>query len=126
MGFRRQPQASSPAQAKPRFTIKGSPRFAEFRNRVKKSKSERDKYLDRLIDSAITILGSRATVGDSISRGRWPKSYQAFHLPCLFRYDLDANHRMTYSILKIGKDPAFVWIIEVMDHEEYNRRFGYR
>jgi len=46
-------------------------------------------------------------------------------LPNLYRYRLDRTHRMLYSIVKLGDAPAFVWIIEAMDHARYDRIFGY-
>ena len=32
---------------------------------------------------------------------------------------------MIYSIRKIGDDPAFAWILDEMDHKEYEKLFGY-
>ena len=84
-----------------------------------------DKELVALIDHAIETLEERATAGESVPRDRWPESYGGLKLPNLYRYRLDRTHRLTYSIIKLGKNPPFVWIIDAMDHTRYNRIFGY-
>ncbi len=78
-----------------------------------------------MIDAAIFVLEERATAGESVPRNLWPKKYAELKLPSLFRFRVNKQHRMLYSIMKIGSSPAFVWIIEVMDHTHYNRLFGY-
>ncbi len=78
-----------------------------------------------MIDDAIAILQQRPAAGEAVQRDRWPDFYRELELPNLFRYRVDRTHRMTYSIVKPRNDPAFVWIIEVMDHKQYNKRFGY-
>ncbi len=32
---------------------------------------------------------------------------------------------MIYSIMKVGDRPAFAWILDEMNHKEYEQRFGY-
>ncbi len=125
MGVRRQSPAASTSGRKPRFEVRGHPDFAKYRSQLKASQRAQDRYLERLVDNAIGVLEQRMTAGQAVPRDRWPADYRALDLPCLFRYRLDANYRMTYSIVKIQDSPPFVWIIEVMDHTKYNRRFGY-
>ena len=125
MGVRGQPQASRTAQPKPRIEVRGHPDFVKFRAKLKASQNSQEKYLDKLIDAAIDLLGQRPTAGEQVQRKLWPKVYRALGIPCLFRYKLNDNYRMTYSLIKIKSNPLFAWIIEVMDHTEYNRRFGY-
>jgi hypothetical protein len=85
------------------------------------------KYLLTLIEDSIELLSQGRTLGNSVPRDRWPKKYLHFPepIPCLFRVELDTNYRMTYSLIKKPNEPLFAWIIEVMDHNEYNKRFGY-
>ena len=108
--------------------VKGHPDFAQYLNGLRNSTRSQDKYLVKLIDDAIDLLSQGRTLGDSVSRDRWPKKYLKFHepIPCLFRIDLDDNFRMAYSLIKTPTEPLFVWIIEVMTHKVYNQRFGYK
>lgn len=67
----------------------------------------------------------RLLLKEAVSRDRWPRTYADLDLPNFYRYRLDRTHRMLYSIVKLGDAPAFVWIIEAMDHARYDRIFGY-
>jgi len=108
--------------------VKGHPDFAQYLNGLRNSTSSQDKYLVKLIDDAIDLLSQGRTLGDSVSRDRWPKKYLKFPepIPCLSRIDLDDNYRITYSLIKTPTEPLFAWIIEVMTHKVYNQRFGYK
>jgi hypothetical protein len=97
----------------------------KYLKQLRASSRSEDKELVTLIDRAINVLENKTTAGDSVPRDRWPKSYAQLKLPNLYRYRLDRIHRMVYSIIKLGNEPPFVWIIEAMDHTQYNRIFGY-
>ena len=125
MGVRRQPEATPAPSGKPHYQIRGHPDFEKYLRRLRTSTHIEDKELVTLIDRAINVLENRATAGDSVPRDRWPKSYAQLKLPNLYRYRLDRIHRMLYAIIKLGTDPPFVWIIQTMDHTQYNRTFGY-
>lgn len=125
MGVRRQPEASPPSHGKPRYQIRGHTDFGRRLKQLRASNRSEDKKLAELVDQAIAVLEERATAGESIPRDRWPQTYADLDLPNLYRYRLDRAHRMLYSIMKLGDAPAFVWIIEAMDHARYDRIFGY-
>ena len=125
MGVRGQSQTRKITQPKSRIEVREHPNFAKYREKVKASQNAQDKYLDKLIDNAIDLIGQRRTVGEQVQRNLWPEEYCAMDIPCLFLYKLDDNYRMTYSLVRTKGIPLFAWIIEVMDHTEYNRRFGY-
>jgi hypothetical protein len=126
LGVHGQSKASQATGSKPRIEVKGHPDFAAYYKQLKTSKNAQDDYLLKLIDDTIDQIGQRRTVGNSVQRDRWPREYRALKIPCLFRVDLDANYRMTYSLIKTQNKPLFAWIIEVMAHKVYNQRFGYK
>lgn len=125
MGVRRQSEASPASGGKPRYQIRGHPDFDRYLKKLRASNRSEDNNLVKLIDQAMAVLEERVTSGESVPRDRWPLAYTDLKLPNLYRYRLDRIHRMLYSIIKLGNDPTFVWIIEAMDHTEYNRIFGY-
>ena len=125
MGVRRQPQATPTPSGKPRYQIRAHPDFDKYLKQLRASTRFEDEELVTLIDNARNVLEDRATAGDSVPRDLWPRSYAQLKLPNLYRYRLDRIHRMLYAIIKLGNDPPFVWIIEAMDHTQYNRIFGY-
>jgi hypothetical protein len=127
LGVLGQSETSKTSSGKPRFEVRGHPKFAERLELLRKSNKPQDKRLGQLIDDARQILSERPTAGDNVPRDRWPKDYSELELPCLYKYDLTKHdYRMTYSIIGYpDKRGVFVWIIEYMTHKEYNRRFGY-
>ena len=124
MGIRGQPQASPTSRRKPRIEIKGHPDFAEHLKRLRSSNHGEDKQLVTLIDGAIELLLENPSAGEKIPRDRWPAKYGDLGLPCLFRYELGHRHRITYSLIR-KDDILYVWILDALDHTEYNRLFGY-
>ena len=127
MGVHGQSKAPQAIGGKPRL-VKGHPDFKRYLDGLRNSTSSQDKYLVKLVDDAIDLLSQGRTLGDSVSRDRWPRKYLKFPepIPCLFIFNLDDNYRMTYSLIKNPTEPLFAWIIEVMTHKVYNQRFGYK
>ena len=126
LGLHGQSQAPQVTRGKPRV-VKGHPKFAEYLGNLRNSTNSQDKYVLKLIDDTIDLLSQSRTLGNPVPRDRWPKDYLKFpdRLPCLLKINLDDNYRMTYSLIKTPTEPLFAYIIEVMTHPEYNRRFGY-
>jgi len=125
LGVHGQPETSETPERKPRFKVKGHPEFAKRLKELRDSRRNEDKRLASLIYEAIATLEECLTAGDKVPRDRWPRIDLYRGIPNLFRYKLDRRHRLTYSVIKEGREPPFAWIIEEMDHTEYNRRFGY-
>lgn len=125
MGVHRQPEAPSTSPRKPRFEVKGHPKFYEKLEQLRRSNRREDKQLVKQIDDAIAVLEEKPTAGEAIKRDRWPDEYRDLKIPSLFRYRLSSTRRMIYSIHKIGSSAPFVWIIDEMDHDRYNQLFGY-
>jgi len=124
LGVHGQSKTPQTTSAKPR-DVQGHPKFAERRKQLKASTHPQDQYLLNLIEDAINLLSQGRTLGNPVQRNQWPQEYKDLEIPCLFKYNLDANYRMTYSLVKIPAKPLFAWIIEVMTHKESEQRFGY-
>jgi len=124
LGVHRQSQASPTSGEKPRVKVAGHPDFVKKLERLRDSDRSEDKHLASLIDDAQELLLENPTAGEKIPTDRWPKQYRDLDLPNLFRFKLDRRHRMTYSIIR-KNSTIYVWILDALDHTEYNRLFGY-
>jgi hypothetical protein len=124
LGVHGQSKTPQAASGKPR-DVQGHPKFAARREQLKASKNPQEQYLLKLIEDAIQLLRQGRTLGNSVQRDQWPQEYKDLEIPCLFKYNLDDNYRMTYSLVKVPDKPLFAWIIEVMTHKESEQRFGY-
>jgi hypothetical protein len=125
LGFHRQSKVPPTPKRKPRYKVTGTPEFREYLEELRKSRVHEDQELAAYIDNAIDVLGERPTAGDHIPTKLWRTITKYRDEPCLYRYPLDGGWRMIYSIRKPEDDPIVVWIIEVLGHPEYERRFHY-
>ncbi len=99
--------------------------FAELQRRTDRGEGEA-KYLLMLIEKGIAKLTENYQAGQKIQNRLWPKHYiQRYGITNLWRLRLDDYWRMIYTL--IGEKVRIIAVIlEVLDHKEYNKRFGYK
>lgn len=102
-----------------------SKELTKLQKRAEKGQGEA-KYLLKLIEKGIAKLGENREAGQKIQRKLWPKTYvQEYGINNLWRLRLDDYWRMMYTL--IGEQVRIVAVIlEVLDHKEYDKRFGYK
>ena len=90
------------------------------------SSLESDSYSRQTIDKALDVLKENMFVGQSIEKKKFPKIYvQRYDITSLYKYNLDKSNRLTYTLVADESGIAVV-VLEIMNHKEYNKRFGYR
>ena len=101
----------------------------EYEN-LKRRKAEGQgeaEYLFKIIGKGIEKLKQNHEAGQKIPRQMWPKYYvQKYGVNNLWRLQLDDFWRMIYTLTKEEKVELVAVILEVMDHNDYNKRFGYK
>jgi len=99
--------------------------FAELQKRTEKGDGNAE-YLLRIIEKGIAKLIENREAGQKIQKKLWPMFYvQKYGISNLWRLRLDDSWRMVYTI--IGEQVRIVTVIlEVLDHKEYDKRFGYK
>lgn len=86
---------------------------------------DKESYLFKIVDKGLNTLKRDMLAGNKIEKKKWPKMYiKKYGITNLFRLDLNKNYRFTYTIIAEGMKKV-VCVIEAMDHNTYNRRFGY-
>lgn len=93
-----------------------------------KSRAERDgdaRYLLRIFEKCIEKMKVDREAGKRIQKRRIPKEYlNKFAVTNIWKINLDARWRMVYAI--VGDEKSLVCVvIDVLDHKEYDRKFGY-
>jgi hypothetical protein len=64
--------------------------------------------------------------GEKIRKDLWPQYYiRKWGLNNLFKYDLRRGYRLTYTLQFDGAGIAVV-LLELLPHDQYDRRFHYR
>jgi mRNA-degrading endonuclease RelE of RelBE toxin-antitoxin system len=102
-----------------------SKEFSELQRRRERGDGEAE-YLLKLIDKGIAKLIDNYETGQKIQKRLWPKYYaEKYGINNLWRLRLDDYWRMVYTM--IGEKVRIVAVIlEVLDHKEYDKRFGYK
>lgn len=90
----------------------------------KKSKDAR--IIFEGISHKIEILKQNMYYGDAIAKKLIPREYKIkYNVNNLFRVELPLFWRMLYTLTN-DEDVIIVFIIDILDHKKYNKKFGYR
>ena len=83
-----------------------------------------DKFYKE-IDDILELIKANPHIGNRIQYEKIPKCYiSAYGIPNLFRIELSRGWRLVYSLT--GKqNQQTVYVLEIFDHKDYERRFGY-
>ena len=77
------------------------------------------------LEEMMTTLRENMFVGESIRKRQIPAYYvKKFGVNNLFRYHLPGGFRAVYTLVREGNDVSVV-VLEVLDHKNYDNRFGY-
>jgi len=77
------------------------------------------------VNETLDLLRMNYELGDRVPKRQWPRSYvRQLGLNNLYRCDLVEGWRLTYTLSFDGVGIR-VDVIEVMPHQEYERRFRY-
>ena len=88
--------------------------------------STEEIQLQRSIRQKIDFIKANPFYGDNIPKTLIPKEYDLrYHAKNLWRVELTQFWRMLYTI-KGDQIEIICFVLEIMNHKEYDKRFGYR
>ncbi|MCD4739757.1 hypothetical protein K8R43_01040 [archaeon] len=94
--------------------------------REKDIKNSEEIQLLKSIKKKRDILKLNPVYGDKIPRKYWPKELVGrYQLTNLWRVELTSYWRMLYT-LRGDKLEVLCFVIEILDHNQYNQLFGYK
>ncbi|MFA5929772.1 MAG: hypothetical protein WC861_02725, partial [Candidatus Micrarchaeia archaeon] len=65
--------------------------------------------------------------GEPIAKAKIPAEYiQKFGVNNLFWVSLPQDWRMLYTLTANGEVEIVAFVLDIMDHDKYNKKFGYR
>ena len=89
------------------------------------SSLENDSYLRQIVNKALDVLKENMFAGQLIEKTKFPRIYvQKYGITNLYKYNLDKSHRLTYTLAADASGIAVV-VLEILNHKEYEKRFGY-
>ncbi|PIN87092.1 hypothetical protein COV19_01185 [Candidatus Woesearchaeota archaeon CG10_big_fil_rev_8_21_14_0_10_44_13] len=91
---------------------------------LKKRKDGEAKSILNSIERIKTILKDNPQYGDPIPKRLIPKEFIKQGIQNLYRVELSNYWRMIYTI-EGNKIEIFLFVLNIVDHKEYNKLFGY-
>jgi hypothetical protein len=83
--------------------------------------------IKNVVDEVIQALKDGSIVGEHVKKKQIPQYYKQRHnVQVLYRVSLPQHWRLIYTFLTLneGEKPR-PYLLELMDHDQYNKRFGY-
>jgi len=87
---------------------------------------ESDSYARQIVDEALDMLKENMFAGQLIAEKKFPKVYvRKYGVKNLYKYNLDRSKRLIYTLVA-DESGIIVVIIEILNHKDYEKRFGYK
>ncbi len=86
--------------------------------------SKEGRMLLRGITRKVSLLKENPRLGNPVAKRLFPKPYRAAGITNLFRLELPLFWRMLYTLVGEEGD-LIVLVLDILDHKEYDKRFGY-
>ena len=98
--------------------------YIYLNNKAPSSKAER--MLLKAIKDKVELIKENRGYGNPIAKSLIPKEYrQKYGVTNLFRVELPCFWRMLYTLKGKSEIEIIAFVVDIMDHKKYNRKFGY-
>ena len=102
------------------YCVKAASDVADFISSLESS-----SHLRQVVEKALDVLKENMFAGQLIEKKKFPKIYVVkYGITNLYKYNLDRSYRLTYTIVADRSGVAIV-VLEILNHKEYEKRFGY-
>ena len=100
--------------------------YSQLEQKAADSKIERSIF--NAVKKKVELIKAYIHYGDHLSRELFPKEYtDKYGITNLFRLELPNFWRMLYALSNgDGEKEIIVFVLDIIDHETYNKKFGYR
>ncbi len=92
---------------------------------LKKRTDKESQSILNSIERIKAILKDNPQFGDPIAKRLIPKSLRDMGIQNLYRVELSNYWRMIYTI-EGSKVEIFLFVLNIVDHKDYNKLFGYK
>ena len=89
--------------------------------------NKQSRMLLNAVNNKIGLIKSNIHYGDPLAKDLIPKEYkQKYSAMNLFRVELPAFWRMLYTLTNNEEIEIVAFVLDIMNHPDYNRKFGYK
>ena len=106
-----------------KILLKGQAKESYFE--LKKRNDKEAKSIFNSIERIKGILKDNPQYGNPIAKTLIPMSLKALGIQNVYRVELSNYWRMLYTI-ESNKVEIFLFVLNIVDHKEYNKLFGYK
>ncbi len=106
-----------------RILLKGQAKNSYFE--LKRRKDKESQIILNSIERIKPILKDNPQFGDPIAKRLIPRLLREKGIQNLYRVELSNYWRMLYTI-EGSKVEIFLFVLNIVDHKDYNKLFGYK
>ena len=106
-----------------------SPEAEEVYNKLnaEAENNKQSRMILKAINNKIEFIKSNIHYGNPIAKSLIPEEYRKkYEANNLFRIELPAFWRMIYTLTNNEEIEIIAFVLDIIDHPEYNKKFGYR
>ena len=90
-------------------------------------KSKQSRMILKAIENKKNLIKANVHYGDPIAKNLIPEEYKKkYGTTNLFRVELPAYWKMLYTLTNNDKIEIVAFVLDILDHPDYNKKFGYR
>lgn len=109
--------------------VRFSPEAEEVYKHInaKAPKSKLERMILNAVNQKIELIKANPHYGDGIPKKLIPKEYMIkYEITNLFRVELPNFWRMLYTLTAEGEIEIIAFILDIIDHRTYDKKFGYK
>ena len=89
--------------------------------------NKQSRMILKAVNNKIELIKSNIHYGDPIAKNLIPEEYkQKYSVTNLFRVELPTFWRMLYTLTNNEEVEIIAFVIDIIDHPDYDKKFGYR
>jgi len=89
--------------------------------------NKQSRMILKAVNNKIELIKANIHYGDPIAKNLVPEEYkQKYSTTNLFRVELPAFWRMLYTLTNNEEIEIIAFVLDIIDHSEYNKKFGYK
>lgn len=90
-------------------------------------KLKQSRMILKAVNTKIELIKSNIHYGEPIAKNLIPEEYrQKYGITNLFGVELPAFWRMLYTLTNNEKIEIIAFVLDIIDHQSYNKKFGYK
>ena len=89
--------------------------------------NKQSRMILKAVNHKTDLIKANIHYGDPIAKNLIPEEYKKkYAITNLFRVELPTFWRMLYSLINNNEVEIIAFVLDITDHREYDKKFGYR